>query len=129
VEQRVKLPEAFGDGKISVNHPLVRFGSCLLYIVIWEFQVKPQHHAAFEQHYSGNGSWAKLFRNDPAYVETQLLRDPTVAGRYLSVDIWRDEASYQAFKEREHARYQEMDSGFEAFTERESLIGSFEVVE
>jgi quinol monooxygenase YgiN len=100
-----------------------------LYIVIWEFQVKPQRHAEFEKHYSGTGSWAKLFRSDPAYLQTQLMRDPTVAGRYLTVDTWRDEASYHSFKQREHARYQELDAAFEAFTEHERLIGSFEVVE
>lgn len=100
-----------------------------MFVVIWEFHVKPEHRAEFERHYAGNGSWAKLFRTDPAYKETQLLRDPRAPGRYVTIDMWNDEAAYHGFKEREQRRYRELDSAFEAFTEHETLIGSFEVVE
>lgn len=99
-----------------------------LYIVIWEFVVRPEHVAEFERHYSGSGTWAKLFGEDPAYKETILLRDSRTPGRYVTTDIWQDEHSYLAFKERSAVRYHELDDAFAAFTEQETLIGSFEVV-
>lgn len=99
-----------------------------MFIAIWEFQVKPEHRAEFERHYAGGGSWAELFRTDPAYQGTQLLRDRQTPGRYVTIDTWSDEAAYHAFKEREEARYRKLDAAFEAFTEREALVGSFEVV-
>jgi len=99
-----------------------------VHIVIWEFQVKPQHVTEFERHYSAKGTWAKLFRQDPSYKETQLLHDAKAPGRYVTVDIWRDESSYRAFKERETAAYKKLDAEFEAFTQSEKLIGAFEVV-
>jgi heme-degrading monooxygenase HmoA len=99
-----------------------------VFYVIWEFYVKAEHVPQFERHYSGQGTWAQLFRQDPAYRETILLRDPQTERRYLTTDIWTDEASYQAFHERSRERYRELDAAFEAFTEKEALIGHFEVV-
>lgn len=100
-----------------------------MYVVIWEFQVSPHHLGEFERHYAGNGAWAQLFRRDPAYKETRLLRDQESPGRYVTVDVWRDEASYHAFKERESGAYKQLDAECEAFTQSEKLIGAFQVVD
>ena len=100
-----------------------------MFVVVWEFQVKTEHMAEFERHYSGNGTWAKLFREDPAYKETILQQDKKIARRYLTTDLWDNEAAYHAFQERNRERYRELDAAFEAFTEKETLIGHFEVVE
>ena len=99
-----------------------------MFFVVWEFHVKPEYVGEFERHYSGNGTWAQLFREDPAFKETILLRDPKTSGRYLTTDIWRDETSYQAFLDRSRERYRELDAAFAAFTEKEALIGRFEVI-
>lgn len=100
-----------------------------MFFVVWEFQVKPEHVAAFERHYAGNGTWAQLFREDPSYKETMLLRDPKAVGRYLTADLWTSESAYQAFQQRSRERYRELDAAFEAYTSSERLIGYFEVVE
>lgn len=100
-----------------------------MFVVIWEFHVKPDHIAEFERHYGGTGTWARLFREDPAHKETTLLRDPKMAGRYLTTDSWQDEASCNAFHERSRDRYRELDAQFSTFTEKETLIGHFEVSE
>lgn len=97
--------------------------------VIWEFHVKAEHVTEFERHYSGQGTWAQLFREDPAYKETVLLRDVKTPGRYLTTDVWQSEASYQAFQDRTRERYRELDAQFEAYMDEEALIGYFEVVE
>jgi quinol monooxygenase YgiN len=100
-----------------------------MFVVIWEFHVKRDHIAEFERHYAGQGTWAQLFREDSAYKETTLLRDPKTAGRYLTTDVWQDAAAYQAFHQRSRDRYSDLDAQFAAFTERETLIGHFEVAE
>ncbi len=118
----VKPPPPPEDGKIVL-------GGRFMFFVVWEFHVKSDHFAEFERHYSGTGTWAQLFREDPAYKETTLLRDPKMVGRYLTTDVWQDEASYKAFQARKRERYRELDEKFAAFTEKEALIGHFEVVE
>ena len=100
-----------------------------MFYVVWEFQVKADRVAEFERHYAGDGTWAHLFREDPAYQRTTLLRDPKAQHRYLTVDVWHDERSYQAFQDKSRERYRELDAEFAAFTESEELIGHFEVVE
>jgi heme-degrading monooxygenase HmoA len=100
-----------------------------MFCVVWEFRVKPDHVAEFERHYQANGTWASLFRQDPAYQETVLLRDLKTEGRYLTKDFWQDESSYRSFQERFAERYATLDSEFAAFTESEQLIGYFEVMQ
>lgn len=100
-----------------------------MFVVVWEFVVKPEHVSEFERHYASDGTWARLFRQDPAYHKTSLLRDPKQSGRYLTADYWHDESAYAAFKERARSQYLELDALFEEFTEKETLIGHFEVAD
>jgi quinol monooxygenase YgiN len=100
-----------------------------MFIVVWEFKVKPEHVPDFEQHYAADGTWAKLFREDPAYQQTILMRDSKTPDRYLTSDFWRDARSYHSFQQRARARYQELDAAFAVFTSSEALIGHFEVPE
>src|SRR5262245_42394930 len=47
----------------------------LMYVVVWRFQAKPGREHDFEQAYGPAGDWVTLFRSDPEYVGTELLRD------------------------------------------------------
>lgn len=59
------------------------------YASVWEFEVSASTEAEFRRHYGPNGSWVELFRQDPAYIETLLLKDISVPGRYLTIDRWQ----------------------------------------
>jgi quinol monooxygenase YgiN len=96
--------------------------------ILWDFEVSADNRAEFEAAYSSDGVWAKLFRHDPAYSETILIRDHESVGRYLTVDVWQDEASYTAFKEKFAEEYHATDHDCEALTQSERLIGIFERV-
>lgn len=96
--------------------------------VIWEFEVSTEQRQPFESAYVFDGVWAKLFRRDPAYSETILIRDHESVGRYLTLDVWEDETSYRAFKEKFAEEYYAIDHDCEALTESERLIGIFERV-
>ena len=92
-------------------------------VIVWEFRVRPGHVAAFEAVYGPEGDWARLFARSPAYAGTELLRDPSIEGRYLTLDRW---ASLEAFEElrRVHAAdYEALDATCEAWTEAETKIG------
>ena len=94
--------------------------------VVWQFQVSPYNRIEFEKAYRNDGVWAQLFRKDPAYVRTTLVREAEHAGSYLTIDIWKDRESYLEFKHRFAAEYSKIDSQCEALTESERLIGFFE---
>lgn len=96
------------------------------YLVIWEFQVKPEAKLAFEQAYGPEGDWARLFSQSADYRGTQLLRDTNCPGRYLTLDRWTSRAAFHQFKQAHQADYDTFDQRCEALTDHESLIGEFE---
>jgi len=95
------------------------------YAYIWEFQVKPGSEAEFELHYGPDGTWVRLFRNSPDFIETLLLKDKAVAGRYITLDRWRNEAAWQAFQVAYAAQYAQLDKACENLTEKEQPLGSY----
>ncbi len=94
--------------------------------ILWEFRVRENRTGEFEEHYAGNGTWARFFRRGKGYRETVLLRDREVPGRYLTMDIWDDLESYRAFSEANAEEYKEIDRRCEALTEQERCLGFFE---
>lgn len=94
--------------------------------IIWEFTVSAENRRGFEAAYGSQGIWAQLFRRDPAYRETLLLRDAAISWQYLTVDVWEDKESYQKFQEHFADEYKKIDAQCEALTESERRIGIFE---
>ncbi len=94
--------------------------------ILWEYRVREEHRADFERHYGGNGTWAELFRRDPGYRGTTLLRDPRDGSRYLTIDAWDSASSFQRFKDTFTAEYAAVDKQMEALTESERHLGAFD---
>jgi heme-degrading monooxygenase HmoA len=94
--------------------------------ILWEYRVGEVKRAEFERHYGSNGTWAELFRRDPGYRGTTLLRDPENPTRYLTIDVWDAAASFKRFKKDIAAEYEAVDKRMEALTESERHLGSFE---
>ncbi len=96
--------------------------------VLWQFRAKPDRIEQFEHDYGPDGVWAQLFRRSPQYERSVLLRDPTQEAWYIVIDIWQDEASYEAFKKEFHDDYQTIDRQCEALTLEEKPLGIFDAV-
>lgn len=96
--------------------------------ILWEFHVIPGKESEFERHYGPQGTWVQLFRKAPEFVRTDLLRDPEVHGRYLTIDCWTDLRAYDAFKHNFATEYHAIDAQMEALTQSETKVGVFETV-
>lgn len=94
--------------------------------IVWEFQVVAGQEEEFERHYGPQGTWAELFRRDPSYRGTTLLRDRGRLGRYLTVDRWEEPSSFDKFKERFGEDYRRIDEAMERLTASETKVGVFE---
>jgi hypothetical protein len=94
--------------------------------VVWEFILVTECRTEFETAYGTEGVWARLFRRDPAYRETILVKDNAQSGRYLTIDVWEDKDSYLRFKDRFAHDYQQIDKECERLTSAERQIGVFE---
>ena len=94
--------------------------------VVWEFRVRPGREAEFERRYGNEGDWVALFRAGEGYLDSTLVPDPAVRGRYLVTDRWRDAESYRRFKARFAQPYAALDRECEALTEDERALGEGE---
>jgi heme-degrading monooxygenase HmoA len=95
------------------------------YTYVWEFTVDERARTEFEREYGPGGRWVALFRSAAGYLESLLLRDDAVPGRYLTVDRWQSEAAYRAFRADFAAQYAALDRDCERLTQAERALGSF----
>lgn len=64
---------------------------------VWQYDVRPGAEAEFEEAYGADGSWAQLFAASDGYLGTELFGSLDVAGRYLTVDRFRDRRAWRQF--------------------------------
>ena len=95
-----------------------------MFVAVWRFTTDVP--AEFERHYGPDGSWAELFRRDPAYVRTDLLRDGT---SYVTLDWWISRAAYDTFRAKHATDYATLDFMCEAATTEEEKLGEFETAD
>jgi heme-degrading monooxygenase HmoA len=94
-----------------------------VYVVIWEYQVRPGETARFERLYGPQGEWVALFRAWPGYLATDLLRGDN--GHYLTADRWDSREAYEAFQQQAATDYARIDALGDALTLSERRIGAF----
>ena len=99
-----------------------------MYVIIWEYQVKSERIAEFEQIYGPGGRWADLFKNGHGYLGTELLRDPEDIHRYLTIDRWVSSEDYELFLSQWKKEYEALDLQCEDLTEQETRSGKWKAV-
>ncbi len=53
-----------------------------MYIIVWEFVVRPEKVTAFVAAYQSDGAWAKLFAQADGYIGTELLHSTDQAATF-----------------------------------------------
>jgi len=96
-----------------------------MFVILWEFEVKPGCEKRFEQAYGSEGDWVPFFRRDPHYRGTRLLRDASQSNRYVTADSWDSQEAYESFRAQHREEYLALDRSFESLTTRETALGSF----
>lgn len=99
-----------------------------MYIIIWQYQVKADRLAEFEDIYTSSGLWSELFKKAEGYQDTELLRDPEQPHHYITIDRWISSQHYESFLSRWKTEYAAIDAQCESLTEMESLVGKWELI-
>ena len=94
------------------------------FLVIWQFQIREGMEKRFEKTYGPYGDWVQLFAQDDAYVTTELIHRLD-SRSYLTLDFWKSETAYDAFRKQHRAEYTALDLKCEGMTENEREIGRF----
>ena len=95
-----------------------------MFVILWEFEVKPGSEERFQRAYGPEGAWVQLFQRDPHFRGTQLRRDPARPLYYFTIDFWDSETAYRQFLEANQAFYLELDRSGEELTLQERQIFS-----
>ena len=85
------------------------------------------HREAFELEYGPEGTWAHLFRQDPAFIRTELIHDSNQPDRYVTLDFWSSSQSYDDFMAKHESEYRSIDDRMSALTRSETKLGGFEI--
>jgi hypothetical protein len=93
-----------------------------VFAAVWEYDVAPEHAAAFERAYGADGDWSRLFASSPAYRGTLLVADRDRAGRYVVIDRFADEAAYGAALAASRADYDALSAACEPLWIRETPL-------
>ena len=96
-----------------------------MFLILWEFEVKPGEEAPFEKAYGPRGPWVQLFRRDPRFRQTQLLKDPSRSRIYFTLDFWDSQHDYEHFKHSNQDDYDSLDRATAPLTIREHNLGCF----
>jgi hypothetical protein len=94
-----------------------------MYRIVWEYDARPEKLDEFEQVYGPEGLWAKFFRNSADYVSTELFRSTSEPYRFITLDMWRSRATYEAFRKTYATEYAHLDEWCERLVEHERTLG------
>jgi len=100
-----------------------------MFCYVWEYRVRPDRIREFEAGYGPDGDWVALFRPDPDYLRTELIRDHGEARRFMTIDYWRTREACMAFRDRFAREFGALDEHFDSMTESETHLGDFIVLE
>ena len=96
-----------------------------MYVILWEYVVRPGKAKPFVDAYGPNGAWAELFGRAEGFLGVELLRHEDNEDCWLTIDRWRSIADFEAFKARFEPDYHALDDAFAALTLEEDRIGAF----
>ena len=94
--------------------------------LIWRYEVLDEARAAFEATYGPIGAWAQLFARAEGFRGTELLKADD--GSYLTLDVWRSHADFDAFMAEHQIDYEALDRSTHGWSSAEHRIGSYEVL-
>jgi heme-degrading monooxygenase HmoA len=99
-----------------------------MYVILWEYQVRAENMAKFEEIYGADGAWARLFQRSDGFIRTDLLRHERHKDRFLTMDWWQSLADYEAFLSQWGSEYTALDRQCEGLAEYEALLGKWQAV-
>jgi heme-degrading monooxygenase HmoA len=97
-------------------------------VLIWEYEVKPEHDADFRAAYGADGDWVRLFRSAKGYLGTELLASSDSEGRYTTIDKWESRAAWDTFKREFAVAYHRLDLRCAAWMAIETSFGAYEPI-
>jgi heme-degrading monooxygenase HmoA len=99
-----------------------------MYVVVWDYAVKPEAVEAFAQAYGVGGPWTRLFRRGggDAYLGSELYRSADDPTKFLTLDRWRSREAFTDFMVKHREAYAALDEKCGDWTLMEHRVGEIE---
>ena len=78
--------------------------------IVWQFDVRPDCSAEFEEFYGANGGWTAMNRRSRSYLGSSFLVDQNVPSRYLMIEYWSEMLVYERHKTNQHTDITELEA-------------------
>ena len=72
-----------------------RFTIFSMIAIMWQFDVKDERRAEFEELYGVDGEWATMNRQTRSYLGSSFLRDQNRSSRYVVIEYWSEMVVYE----------------------------------
>ncbi len=72
-----------------------RFTIFSMIAIMWQFDVKDERRAEFEELYGVDGEWATMNRQTRSYLGSSFLRDQNRSSRYIVIEYWSEMVVYE----------------------------------
>jgi heme-degrading monooxygenase HmoA len=66
-------------------------------VIALVFLYEAREPESFEETYGPQGEWVQFFSGARGYIGTELLRDVEQPGRYVVIDRWESQETYNDF--------------------------------
>ena len=98
-----------------------------MYVIVWEFVVRPEQVPNFVAAYKSDGTWAQLFAQTDGYAGTELLSSANrdQAATFVTIDRWKTVEDFMRFQEQFGNEYRRLDAQLEGLTVSERKLGTF----
>lgn len=100
-----------------------------MFVIVWQFRVRPERLSEFLSANSPGGDWEGLFRRGDGFLSAELLRDERDETRFLTIDRWTSREARDRFRLRFGAEYDDLDRRCEDLTLEETHVGDFSLPE
>ena len=94
-----------------------------MFLIMWQYQVKPGEVERFVSVYNSEGRWADFFRGHAGYQGTVLVKSVHHDYTYVTLDYWDSEEDYREFARKNSEEYAAIDRECDELTESETKIG------
>jgi hypothetical protein len=93
-----------------------------MFVILWEFEVKPGNQVAFENAYGPAGIWVRFFQRDAHFRGTQPLQDSARPLYYFTLDFRVPKLLTELYLDSNQAACEELDRSFANLTRHERHI-------
>jgi heme-degrading monooxygenase HmoA len=97
-----------------------------MFLIIWQYTVKPGEVDRFVAIYNSEGRWAEFFRDSSGYQGTVLVKSNEDELTYVTLDYWDSEEDYHRFVKTNADEYAAIDKECDNLAESEIKIGEYE---